>query len=130
MSAPVDGPDAGHVPDDGWRVEINNDEDPDQLTTKSDLYAICEKRRAPYRYVFAAEGVPDGTQRTVKARCPKHQTAIGGGIEVIAPYKASMLVNSTFRDEAGQRTAWVGTVDNYATPDGKKRKFRVTAICR
>jgi hypothetical protein len=131
MSAPVDARDKDKLPDDGWRVEINNDEDPNALTTYSNLYAICDKKRNPsdYRYVTNTARVPDGSQRVARAKCLRDEKAISGGVEVKAPYAASMLVNSTFRAELGERTGWVAIVDNYTTPDGKKRKFTATAIC-
>lgn len=132
MSAPVDGKDPDKVPDDGWRVEINNDEDGDQLVTKSNLYAICDKKHgaSAYRYRTQAGDIPEGAQGSIDTVCRKGETLIGGGVEARAPYEASMLINSTSRTVVADRPRWSGYVDNYATPDGKARKLVVTAICK
>ena len=132
MSMPVDGPDSDHAPNDAWRVEYNNDEDASGQTSRADLYVICDKQRGPsaYRYPTQTTKVPDGTEGAKSVECNKDERLVGGGAGALAPYSASMLMNSLRFDNSGSRDYEQAYFDNYATPDGKKREFSVTAICR
>ena len=64
MSAPVDGKDADKVPDDGWRFEVNNDEDVGGKVVKGTVTAICDKRRPSSAYHYRADqkNVQDASQ--------------------------------------------------------------------
>jgi hypothetical protein len=132
MSMPVDGPDSDHAPNDAWRVEYNNDEDSSGKTSKADLYAICDKRRGPsaYRYPTQTTKVADGTQGAKSVGCKGNERLVGGGTGALAPYSASMLMNSLRFDNSGDSDYAQAYFDNYTTPDGKKREFSITSICR
>ena len=132
MSMPVDGRDSDHAPNDAWRVEYNNDEDASEKTSKADLYVICDRQRGPsaYRYPTQTTKVADGTEAAKSVECTGNERLVGGGTGALAPYSASMLMNSFRFDNSGNRDYTQAYFDNYATPDGKKREFSVTTICR
>ncbi len=131
MSAPVDGKDADKVPDDGWRFEVNNDEDVDGKVVKGTVTAICDKRRpsSAYHYRTDQKNVQDASQGILSLGCSNSETLMSGGAEAKAPYNASMLLNSSSYLVVGDPN-WFTAADNYATPDGKTRKLAAYAICR
>ena len=130
-SAPYDGQDGDKVPDDGWRAVLNNDEGGAASNTL-DVFAICDSKHNKrfFEYVRKTRKVPDGTQKTRVASCGKRKRA-GGGVESHSAYKHGLYINSSFPNTLGSgERLWIGTVDNYDTPDDKARKITTTAICK
>ena len=133
-SAPVDGPDGDRVPDDGWRAGAQQRRGRGRRATALDVYADLRPprtTRAIFEYVRETRKVPDGTQRARTASCGQRERA-GGGVESHSGYEHGLYINSCFPNFLGSRRQrlWVGTVDNYDTPDDKARKITTTAICK
>ena len=83
-SAPVDGNDPDKIPDDGWRVEVYNDEDgTDGKTVKGTMTVNCDKRRgtSAIRYTSDQKNVPDASQGILSLGCRDDETVISGGAE-------------------------------------------------
>ena len=126
-TGPVDLGDPDKVPDDGWRGEINNDEDVDAITLGANTYAICDSKHGGVRYRSESRNVHDGATVSKDVHCKGHERIIGGGVVSHSAYKHGLYVVDTY-NIAGD-DGWYGRVDNYPTADAKDRKFTVTAIC-
>jgi hypothetical protein len=130
-STPYDDGDANTNPDDGWITTMNNDEDASGSSEALFTTAICDRRRKPsaYRYVKAKKSVPDGRQRTRAARCKRGDRLVGGGVDSNSAYEHSAYISGTFPKPGRKRDKWVGSIDNYTTPDGDPVQMTVWAIC-
>ena len=90
-SFPVDRPDAGTTPDDGWAGTARD-------TTGGiggfDIYAVCAAGMK-LRYVQGSPGpVASGHALTRKAMCAANEHVVGGGARVTGPADGSRVVTS------------------------------------
>ena len=90
-SFPVDRPDAGTTPDDGWAGTARD-------TTGGiggfDIYAVCAAGMK-LRYVQGTPGpVASGHALTRKAMCAANEHVVGGGARVTGPADGSRVVTS------------------------------------
>ena len=131
-SAPFDGPDPDKRPGDGWRAEINNDEDGAGDEVAGVVYALCDRKHDPsdFRYVRKTRKVPDGEQKFRLVSCKGSETLVGGGVRSRSAYEHGLYINTSFPNSAVSPSLWSAAVDNYDTPDDKARKITTTAICR
>ncbi len=126
-TGPVDLGDPDKVPDDGWRGEVNNDEDGGAATLGATTYAICDSKHGDVRYRSLSRNVHDGQIVSKDVHCKGRERVIGGGVVSHSAYRHGLYVTDSF-NIAGD-DGWVAHVDNWPTPDGKTRRFTVTAIC-
>lgn len=131
-SAPYDGNDPDKLPDDGWKVTANNEPDAGGEPVTIDVWAICDKRHGPSAYHFVQKSgeVKDGEQGYKGAYCPVRQPLVGGGVAIKGSLASGVFIQSTFPNAIGTQRLWAGLAINYATPDAKKHKINVTAICK
>jgi hypothetical protein len=119
-TSPFDSGDDGHVPDDGWRVVVDNTSVDDHKAT---VYAICA-RLGGLSYVSRGGEALAGARGSKTVSCPKDKVTLGGGVSPQGGgFGKQRLMRSAF-DFPG--ATWSAQVDNTG---GKTLDFRVFAIC-
>jgi hypothetical protein len=124
-SGPVDLGDRDKVPDDGWRADVNNDEDPGGASEGGVVYAICDTEHN-LRYRSASLSIADGALEEKLVGCPQDRQAIGGGVISHSAYRHGLYVSDTY---PAVNDRWAARVHNWPTPDGEPRRMTVTSIC-
>src|SRR3954451_25163475 len=97
-SAPVDGRDAGKIPDDGWHSRVDSFNGAHDTVTE---YAICSTKQPSYM----AKGVivHHPSQPHLRTDCPT-DAALGGGVEISPKYSSAYVTVS----EPGPGGSWDG----------------------
>jgi hypothetical protein len=124
-TGPVDLGDGDQIPDDGWRAEINNDEDASGDTLQIRAHAFCDTKHKNVRYRSKTTKLSDGELDGAIVKCGPDGLLIGGGVLSHSDYSHGLYVSDTYKDGS----AWESRVANWPTPDGKQRKTTTTAIC-
>ena len=124
-TGPVDLGDPDKIPDDGWRAEVNNDEDASGDTLQIRAHAFCDTKHNNVSYRSKTTKLGDGELDGAIVRCSDDAKLIGGGVLSRSNYAHGLYVSDTFKDGS----AWESRVANWPTPDGKQRKTTTTAIC-
>jgi hypothetical protein len=102
-SAPFDGPDGDTFPDDGWRSRIDSFNGAQNTVTE---YAICSTRQPKYRK--SSYNIGDGPYYAgFRSKCPRRETALGGGIDVSPGYNSAGVVIS-IPDPPAPTGSWRG----------------------
>jgi hypothetical protein len=126
-SYPIDGPDKGRVPDDGWKGRVvDSAGGPGGFS----MYSVCT--REPLTYVRARRKVvPGGEVRRKTAGCANSQQVVGGGVKVSGAIAQARLLASVPVDDGDPGAllddGWQGAVFNDIGP---AKKLSVYAICR
>src|SRR5262245_9423102 len=111
---PVDGPDRGKAPDDGWAVLLQNLDDGSHA---GKVQAICTEHAV--RYSTQSFQVGAGAQTEFDVSCPQDTFVLGGGTR--GPRQ--VLENSLFPvDNVG----WGAYLENHS---GVEKTFKETAVC-
>jgi hypothetical protein len=118
---PVDGPDQGSVPDDGWVGTVNNGTaSPEPMG----VWAVCA-RTGDYDYVHtSAVPLEDNTTGSLIKQCPNGEDVTGGGVDNSGTDLGSE-VGGTFPTTDGK--SWTGAAGNENT--GANATMQVFAIC-
>ncbi len=127
-TTPIDGSDADHVPDDGWRGSDALLASPG--TAIMLIHYSCAVGPQP-AYRAAKASVLPGEQSTIKAQCPNAQHVAGGGVSLNGSVDGAHIAVSRPVDSAADADkvpddGWLATVSN---DGGTARTARVTAIC-
>jgi hypothetical protein len=126
-SYPIDGPDKGRVPDDGWKGRVvDTAGGPGGFS----MYSVCT--RDSLNYVRARRRmVPTGTARNKTAACANSQQVVGGGVKVSGAIAQARLLESVPVDDGDAGVVpddgWRGAVFNAGGP---AKRLSVYAICR
>ena len=124
-TGPVDLGDQDKIPDDGWRAEVNNDEDASGDTLQIRAHAFCDTKHNNVSYRSKTTKLSDGELDGAIVKCGQDGLLIGGGVLSHSDYSHGLYVSDTFKDGS----AWESRVANWPTPDGAQRKTTTTAIC-
>lgn len=124
-TGPVDLGDPDKIPDDGWRAEVNNDEDASGDTLQIRAHAFCDTKHNNVSYRSKTTKLGDGELDGAIVKCGDGAKLIGGGVLSRSSYSHGLYVSDTFKDG----DAWESRVANWPTPDAKQRKTTTTAIC-
>jgi hypothetical protein len=126
---PLDGPDRGATPDDGWFGRASNDSGVEQEVT---VFAICTKLpRLVYRK--AVGSLPGGSTKSLSVKCRQGARVTGGGVDLTVGGLPSLdlEVSSSFTIDGGDRDrigddGWETVANN----DGLTGTMKVYAICK
>lgn len=127
-SEPFDDDDRNSKPDDGWLGAANNETD---SVETMEVVAVCA-RNGDYKYVHSRRlNLPDNTQVTTKARCPRGRQVTGGGVDISGIEPDTAIVTTAPSDSGDNGTKpddlWLGTANN--DNSGQDERVRVFAIC-
>jgi len=128
-TAPFDGSDADHRPDDGWQGRANNGLSR-RVTMTVD--AVCA-RRGTFSYVHSArQSVGNNQQVTSSIDCPTGTKVTGGGVGITGT-SLGIEVADTFPFDGSDADhtpddGWQGAANNDSS--GQLQKMQVFAICR
>ena len=127
-SVPMDGPDAGERPDDGWLARGRNN----GPNTYLGVYAVCVDAGPGYvRYRSAKGRVAGGQSKSVTATCPDNRAVSGGGVALGGGATSSFIHSMQPRDSNADgnqvpEDRWVTSVFNGGSA---KRTATAHAIC-
>jgi hypothetical protein len=128
-SEPLDGPDAGTLPDDGWFGTGNNGLD---HSVALFVFAVCASDGS-FKYPHSIRhAVDDNSQVSAAVFCPAGTHVTGGGVEITGTDDGIEVADS-FPVDGGDTgrvpdNGWRGTVNNDNT--GGTRQMQAFAICR
>jgi hypothetical protein len=108
VSAPFDGRDPDHRPDDGWRARGRNNSSSNPMDLH--VFAICLKTPGKLTYRKATDKLAAGAARNLRASCPRH-TAITDGGMALARNPAARFIHSLRPQDSGR--------DSNSTPDDR-----------
>jgi hypothetical protein len=130
-SEPIDTDSDGDV-DNGWRAYVDNlaGGDPGQTIT---IQAICDSksRGGSYRYKEKQVDSPEGGLVGARAKCPKGEPLVGGGVHTSGMFADGMHVSSDGPDDTnldGTADSWTARVQNAAGGSAGQR-IVAFAIC-
>lgn len=120
-SLPFDSGDANAVPDDGWRIVVDN---PSKKGRTITAYAICTTTTG-FTYISEQTNAPKRTRYHRQVGCPGGEYAIGGGVTHNIGFGDARLVASR-HVPFPQYDGWIAEVDNLSQT---KRKATTFTIC-
>ncbi len=115
---PFDSKDKGKVPDDGWKISVDDDAQAGQSAT---AWAICATVKGPH-YRTRRFATPFSQSYGLE-QCGGNEWVVGGGLAPRGPVGENNIVENTF-DQT--RTAWTVSTGNALSTS---RRLAVTAIC-
>jgi hypothetical protein len=127
-SLPIDGKDADHVPDDGWRAQVDNIGNSMQSVEAS---AICHPDDDLVYVTKSFEARRDRFNGGT-VLCPGEMFDVGGGMGGAKnlPFDSTRIVDQAtstrFVDSEVKRRGWDGRMELHLGP---RRDFKIIAIC-
>jgi hypothetical protein len=130
-SEPIDTDSDGDV-DNGWRAYVDNlaGGEPAQNII---AHAICDRRAKPdsYRYKEKQVDSPEGSLAGARAKCPRGEPLVGGGVHTSGMFADGMRISSSAPDDVnldGDADSWTARVQN--APGGRSgQRIVAFAIC-
>lgn len=121
-SFPLDSPDSGSKPDDGWGATIDNQSAGSRGVT---IYAICAKQMPKYRSKSFDTDLPAGI-----VKCPRGTAPAGGGLTTQGTYAENAYALTSIPqdgDDAGTRPdSWLASAE---TPGNLELPATAFVVC-
>jgi hypothetical protein len=129
-SFPVDGPDADHITDDGWRVRVVSK----GSTSEMRVFAICRAVTPTYRGPYTS-GFPPGTGFGYVTSCylgPADPAGpvMGGGVELFGSPTRQHLSSSEPITDNPSNLGFAWGIEATSEPTAPSGTFSLYAICK